>query len=256
MAQSLEGQILSRSKGEWQSKMIHRLPFDSSKPIGLFCTVWSCLTSLPSSLSSQPLSDPVVVDAIGNLYNKTALLEALLQKPRPLSIAHLRGLKDVFSVKLHALDHDGCYKCPVLDVAANGKSRFVVVRGCGCVLSERAMSNVQDANCVVCGHELQKPKITDAECKSPMIDHKPYLPIGATDEEKAELHRSLLTAQSTSKRTAKDSCSASASLNESAVKRQKMDPEQSSTVSVPANNLVDKFKSNPALRGLISTSSR
>merc|ERR1719206_503841 len=46
-------------------------------------------------LSQQELRDPVVACRLGNLYNKEALIGALLNKSVPEDIGHVRALKDV-----------------------------------------------------------------------------------------------------------------------------------------------------------------
>lgn len=46
-------------------------------------------------LSQQQLKEPMVGCRLGNMYNKEALINALLNKTIPPSLAHLRALKDV-----------------------------------------------------------------------------------------------------------------------------------------------------------------
>lgn len=52
-------------------------------------------------LSGEPLAPPVVADALGNLYNKDAVLHALLHKTLPKSLAsYITGLKALTELKL------------------------------------------------------------------------------------------------------------------------------------------------------------
>lgn len=51
-------------------------------------------------LSSEPLTPPCVVDKLGNILNKEAVLRALQSKSMPGGLRHIRGLKDVMDVKL------------------------------------------------------------------------------------------------------------------------------------------------------------
>ncbi|CAG9466777.1 unnamed protein product [Pedinophyceae sp. YPF-701] len=107
-------------------------------------------------LSHEELSEPVVCDDIGSLYNKDAVIRALLAKAVPPHLAHL-SLKTIFDVKLTrggAARGDGArvqgeagaaeagrspFVCPVSGVEMNGRVRFVAERGSGVVVSERAL---------------------------------------------------------------------------------------------------------------------
>lgn len=101
------------------------------------------------AVSSEPLEAPIVACALGNLYNKQALLERLLAKTLPSRFAHISSLKDVVTCRFSAQE-SGFY-CPITMLEFNGKHPFVVLPGCGCVLSERAMKEVQTMECLVCG---------------------------------------------------------------------------------------------------------
>merc|ERR1719356_2191288 len=46
-------------------------------------------------ISQEPLRDPVVACRLGDLYNKEALIGALLNKSMPSELSHVRALKDV-----------------------------------------------------------------------------------------------------------------------------------------------------------------
>jgi hypothetical protein len=51
-------------------------------------------------LSQQDLAEPVVCCRLGSLYNKEALISALLSKSLPDAFVHIRGLKDVKQCRL------------------------------------------------------------------------------------------------------------------------------------------------------------
>jgi hypothetical protein len=81
-------------------------------------------------LSQEPLRAPVVCDDLGQLYNKLALLEAMISKRIP-EIAGPPVGKTVFDVELSELDDASDsikYGCPITSIPLNGKVRFVVVR--------------------------------------------------------------------------------------------------------------------------------
>ncbi|CAI8611406.1 unnamed protein product [Vicia faba] len=70
------------------------------------------------ALSNEPLREPCVIDKLGNIFNKEALVEALL------------GLE------------------------FNGKYRFFALRNCGHVLSSKALKEVKSSACLVCHEEF------------------------------------------------------------------------------------------------------
>ena len=77
-------------------------------------------------LSGEPLSPPCVCDELGGLYNKDALLSALLSKSIPKGLPHITSRKAVFDVTLFPVD-GGHFGCPVTELPLNGKYKFVVV---------------------------------------------------------------------------------------------------------------------------------
>lgn len=111
------------------------------------------------SLSQEPLSPPLVCDALGNLFNKEKLVEGLLGKSLPVLFSHIKGLKDVFSVTMQIQEEEkdefmgARFVCPVTLIPASGKNRFIAVKSCGCVMSEKAVKEVPSKTCLVCGKE-------------------------------------------------------------------------------------------------------
>lgn len=127
------------------------------------------------AISSEPLKSPIVADELGHLFNKESLIAYLLDKARVIpQFSHIRKLKDVVNVK--ASPNPGAagspdaapFICPVTQEQANGSHPFVVVRGCGCMVSERAVKAVGSGvcDCPSCGSALQPA--TEA-CPSPFI---------------------------------------------------------------------------------------
>lgn len=96
------------------------------------------------ALSAEPLSSPVVLDRLGNLFNKEPLVEALLHKRLPKQFCHIKGLKDMIPVHLDKLE------CPVTGLEFNGKYGFLAIRTCGHVLSAKALKEVKSDSCLVC----------------------------------------------------------------------------------------------------------
>ncbi|VDD91796.1 unnamed protein product [Enterobius vermicularis] len=120
-------------------------------------------------LSQQPLRRPIVACRLGGLYNKEAVIDAILTKKiaENENSKHIRGLRDVKELKLvdskdyseGAADKSDVYKdhnlapfcCPVTGLPMNGNHVFVVNWLCGCVVSEKAINEVKSTVCVCCG---------------------------------------------------------------------------------------------------------
>lgn len=111
-------------------------------------------------LSGMPLNPPCVMDELGNLYNKEAIVQALLAKAIPPGIGYLTGLKSLIDLKLEeAKDTSSTgavrFACPVTGIPMNGKARFVAVRpgnrSPAYVLSERAVKELREVAMEVVG---------------------------------------------------------------------------------------------------------
>lgn len=131
-------------------------------------------------LSQQALAEPVVACRLGNLYNKEALLGALLNRTMPATLEHLRGLKDVKQCLLTWADVEGERRivCPVSreDLDA-GSSRAVIIWSTGAVVSAKTLKELKLKECPVTGKAFD-----------PVQDVMPLAPEG----EELERLRSLL----------------------------------------------------------------
>lgn len=97
-----------------------------------------------------------MIDKLGNIFNKEALVEALLGKKLPKEFGHIKGLKDMINVQLSAIpgaDDGAKFQCPVAGLEFNGKYRFFALRNCGHVLSAKALREVKSSSCLVCHKE-------------------------------------------------------------------------------------------------------
>lgn len=114
------------------------------------------------SISQQPLERPIVTCRKGRLYNKTAVIECLLDKTK---IGHIKSLKDVRELKLTVnpsydfkMEENkvligaipGAYICPITALEMTGKYPFVALWTCGCVFSERALRELKSSVCGSC----------------------------------------------------------------------------------------------------------
>ena len=111
-------------------------------------------------LSKHALAPPVMADALGQLYNKDALLEFLLQRgagdandAHRRVAGHVRGMRDATEIRLTRnpvppREEDGTqyypYACPLTQRPMNGRHAFVFLP-CGCVFSETGLRHVATA---------------------------------------------------------------------------------------------------------------
>lgn len=106
------------------------------------------------------LQPPCVVDELGTLFNKDAVVRALLNKAIPESLAYITGLKSVVELKLepnpskkkeapqvaakgiNQPGNDSDFCCPITGLELNGRFKFCAHRGTGLVVSEKAIKEV------------------------------------------------------------------------------------------------------------------
>eukprot|EP00931_Biecheleriopsis_adriatica_P100616 TRINITY_DN75895_c0_g1_i1.p1 TRINITY_DN75895_c0_g1~~TRINITY_DN75895_c0_g1_i1.p1 ORF type:complete len:309 (+),score=70.39 TRINITY_DN75895_c0_g1_i1:124-927(+) len=106
-------------------------------------------------ISQQTLQEPVVACRLGNLYNKEAVIGALLNKTMPGSVSHVRALKDVKQCIIswaEAENEDGLRRmvCPVTrEDLDNGSARAVVIWPSGAVISAKAVKEMKMKECPV-----------------------------------------------------------------------------------------------------------
>jgi len=125
------------------------------------------------AVSQRPLAAPVVACQLGRLYNKEEVLQMLLNKTQDShNLQHIKGLKDVTELKLHdnpAYEGEerllvgnlhqlmrARWSCPVTGLEMNGKHGFCFSLLCGCVVSRRALREVQQDKCLRCNAEVGK----------------------------------------------------------------------------------------------------
>ncbi|KZV40708.1 hypothetical protein F511_32546 [Dorcoceras hygrometricum] len=112
------------------------------------------------SLSNEPLRHPVVIDKLGNLFNKEALVQGLLTKTLPKEFGYIKGLKDMIAVELVQIPGvkggDGAVKfqCPISGLEFNGNYKFFAITSCGHVLSAKSFKEVKSSACLVCHKEF------------------------------------------------------------------------------------------------------
>ncbi|XP_065889306.1 replication termination factor 2-like [Dysidea avara] len=193
------------------------------------------------ALSAERLRPPIVCCELGRLFNKEALLLALLDKSNLPDLAkHIRSLKDVRELSLTAnpshkeqRNADTCtdtapYICPVTGLEMSGRYRFSYLRTCGCVVSERALKEAPSESCYKCG----KPFAADD-----------VVPINGTEDdvktlrEKMTEKRQMAKASKKKRKTAESDASTSSSSPETkedsgpVAKKAKLEPKANPTKS-------------------------
>jgi hypothetical protein len=111
------------------------------------------------ALTNEPLQDPIVCCELGYLFNKEALITALLEKNLPEEFSHIRGLKDIKELKFQtilstssssttsstssssssATSSSSLRVCPITQDEFNGHHGFFAIWTTGYVLSEKAI---------------------------------------------------------------------------------------------------------------------
>ncbi len=153
------------------------------------------------TLSKDPLKKPIVVCRLGNLYNKSAIVSALVEKKIPKCYGYIRSLKDVkeANVCLKAggavADSDDCENriiCPITQMEYNGTSRFWLIWSCGCLVSEKALKElgVQSHKCVNCGKPYSSSK---HECANSVAGD--LISLNWTNGEQEKRRRTLMMEQ-------------------------------------------------------------
>ena len=151
------------------------------------------------ALTLEPLHAPVAVDrALGLMFNKDALIRALLAHDLPPHLQHIRSLRrDTVDARLHTLVGGravlctgalrGPVVCPLtLREAGSPRWPFVMAVPCGCVLSEAALAELAGrdpalARCPVCG-------------RSDGFDRRAVVRLDRSDEELAAARAALAEA--------------------------------------------------------------
>ena len=107
-------------------------------------------------LSGETLQFPVVADALGNLFNKEAILSYLVEKRSIPELSHIKRMRDVFSVATTSSSGGAAFFiCPISQLQANGSHAFIALRSCGCVLADRALKELLKGDvCPACGKAI------------------------------------------------------------------------------------------------------
>jgi len=118
------------------------------------------------SLTADALRpDEIVACELGNLYNKSSVIEFLLNKDTNYKFNHIKSIKHVLPLRIKPVEAKDRKKedalvrpifvCPITALPASGRYRFVYMKKCGCVLSEKAVKELSSTNCLNCARDLK-----------------------------------------------------------------------------------------------------
>lgn len=122
-------------------------------------------------LSQEALREPVVACKLGNLYNKEAMIGAILNKSIPAGLAHIKKLSDLkncivtwkeaenednmpglYKTEKHSLEVKKRMVCPVSrEDLDSGGARSVVIWTSGVVVSVKSLKELKAKECPVTG---------------------------------------------------------------------------------------------------------
>ena len=102
------------------------------------------------SMTKEKLRKPIVGDRLGQLYNKTSVIEYLLNKNKPTGFEHIKSLKNVKDLKC-LINDNGYIQCQISQEEFSGLNKFFFLWTCGCVFSKTAMDELNIKNkCINC----------------------------------------------------------------------------------------------------------
>ena len=102
------------------------------------------------SMTKEQLRKPIVGDRLGQLYNKTSVIEYLLNKNKPTGFEHIKSLKNVKDLKC-LINDNGYIQCQISQEEFSGMNKFFFLWTCGCVFSKTAMDELNIKNkCINC----------------------------------------------------------------------------------------------------------
>lgn len=111
------------------------------------------------ALSGDILEPPIMADKSGRLYRKEAILQGLVDKTIPKEF-NIKKLKDVKQIVPNLSGEPTPFplwdpetsrlQCPISGMQCPGSSKYWLAWGCGCLFSERALSEIGRDVCPVC----------------------------------------------------------------------------------------------------------
>ena len=130
------------------------------------------------SLTKEKLRKPIVGDKLGQLYNKTSVIEYLLSKKKPFGFQHIKSLKNVKELKC-IINDNGYIQCQISREEFSGLNKFYFLWTCGCILSKTSIDEL---------HMKEKCII----CNTPFDINKDLISLNYNKNKKLEIQKELL----------------------------------------------------------------
>ncbi|MDI1485887.1 MAG: Replication termination factor 2 [Ramalina farinacea] len=144
------------------------------------------------ALSHEPLVAPVVSDALGTLYNKSATLSHLLalsQDPVDKDVLsqkgeafkdRIRSIKDVVDVNFESESTASgaavSWICPITNKSLGPGTRSIYIVPCGHAFAESVTKEMQGDSCLKCGEVYSKdniiPILPTSEAEKERLEHR------------------------------------------------------------------------------------
>eukprot|EP00933_Yihiella_yeosuensis_P019126 TRINITY_DN15514_c1_g1_i1.p1 TRINITY_DN15514_c1_g1~~TRINITY_DN15514_c1_g1_i1.p1 ORF type:complete len:284 (-),score=84.65 TRINITY_DN15514_c1_g1_i1:58-909(-) len=106
-------------------------------------------------ISQQELREPIVACKLGALYNKEAIISALLNRTLPEAVTHIKALKDVKQCTItwaDAENEDGKRRmvCPITkEDLDTGSSKAIVIWPSGAIIGAKSLKEMKFKECPV-----------------------------------------------------------------------------------------------------------
>jgi hypothetical protein len=192
---------------------------------------WSCC-----ALTGEELQPPIVACALGALYNRESVLRYLLgklsfpynnQAKVKEAFGHITSLRCVFDIQLaedpslvarggtsatttasamagsassgaaSSSSTPSRFFCPIVHCVTDGRSSFVAIRPCGCVVSQRALKNLSAGG-------VDSSNTRSSSCPVCSGTYSSTVPLNGTAEEVERLRQALQAATAEQKRKKKE----------------------------------------------------
>eukprot|EP00922_Rhytidocystis_sp_ex-Travisia-forbesii_P025899 GHVS01037988.1.p1 GENE.GHVS01037988.1~~GHVS01037988.1.p1 ORF type:complete len:225 (+),score=35.33 GHVS01037988.1:167-841(+) len=137
-------------------------------------------------ISQDRLRLPIVACRLGQLYNKEVLLQCLLEKQLPPHAAHIKSLKHSCKTLNVTLNSNGSMVCPVTLVELEGGIRGNFNWNCGCVLADRAMTNLPQKH-----DQHEQSTLKCLNCGTPYTSADDIIPLVPDDDQLIQLKEKL-----------------------------------------------------------------
>ena len=106
------------------------------------------------SITKEKLRKPIVGDKLGQLYNKTSVIEYLLSKNKPKGFEHIKSLKSVKELKC-LINDNGYIQCQISREEFSGLNKFFFLWTCGCIISKTAIDELHIKDkCIICNTQF------------------------------------------------------------------------------------------------------